>query len=171
LQNTPTGGLAIAQIEEKNKKSSTFTCPNPVCGKVFTKPLKALNLQRDDEGPYDACPYCLTEITVEEEPAINFDEPETLEQETLEPETLGSKSFEPEPFEPFEAETFEAEEASVEAEPEVEEAEAVEEKTEGSSECAHYLGYLSEKSSKDQIPDECMMCKDIVSCMLKKMKT
>jgi hypothetical protein len=128
-----------------------------------------LNLQQDNEGPYDACPYCLTEIIAKEEPAINFDEPETLE-----PETSESETFEPEPFEPFEAKTFEAEEASVETEPEVEEAEAVEEKaeaSEGSSECAHYLGYLSEKSSKDQIPDECMMCKDIVSCMLKKMNT
>jgi hypothetical protein len=130
-----------------------------------------LNLQRDDEGPYDACPYCLTEITVEEEPAINFDEPETLE-----PEPLESETFEAEPFEPetFESETFEAEEALIETEPEVEEAEAVEEKadvSEASSGCAHYLGYLSEKSSKDQIPDECMMCKDIVSCMLKKMQT
>jgi hypothetical protein len=114
-----------------------------------------LNLQQDTEGPYDACPYCLTEITVEDEPTINFDEPETLESETLEPET-----FEPE-------ETFETE-------PEVEEAEAVEEKVEvpeTPSECAHYLGYLSEKSSKDQIPDECMMCKEIVTCMLKKMNT
>jgi hypothetical protein len=118
-----------------------------------------LNLQQGAEEPYDACPYCLTEITVEEEPAINFNEPETLESET----------FEPEPFEP---ETFEPEETL--AEPEVEEAEPVEEKadvSEASSECAHYLGYLSEKSSKDQIPDECMMCKDIVTCMLKKMKT
>jgi len=41
---------------------------------------------------------------------------------------------------------------------------------EAPSECTHYLGYLSEKPSKEQIPDECMMCKDIVTCMLKKMK-
>ncbi|MEM2968051.1 MAG: hypothetical protein QXJ40_01650 [Candidatus Bathyarchaeia archaeon] len=36
--------------------------------------------------------------------------------------------------------------------------------------CSYYLGYLSERSSKDKIPDECMMCKDIVECMLKKAK-
>ena len=122
---------------------------------MFTKPLKALNLQQDTEGPYDACPYCLTKIIVNDEPTINFDEPEMLEQETLEPETLDS-------------------EASVEAELGVEEAAPVEEKVEvaeAPSECANYLGYLSEKSSKDQIPDECMMCKDIVTCMLKKMNT
>jgi hypothetical protein len=107
---------------------------------VFTKPLRALNLQQDTEEPYDACPYCLTEIKLDESPAA-FDEPET---------------FEPE-----------------EAEPDVEEMAHVEEKVktpEAPSECLHYLGYLSEKSSKEKIPDECMMCKDIVTCMLKKMK-
>jgi hypothetical protein len=101
-----------------------------------------LNLQQDTEGPYDACPYCLTEMPVNDEPAIAYDEPETFEQE----------------------------ENTVE----VEEIVDVEEKVEvpeEPSECSHHLGYLSERSSKDQIPDECMMCKDIVTCMLKKMKT
>jgi len=36
-------------------------------------------------------------------------------------------------------------------------------------ECAHQFGYLSKRSSKEQIPDECMMCEDIVKCMLKGM--
>jgi len=138
---TSTGGLSISQIEEKTKKSSTFTCPNTSCGKVFTKPLKALNLQQDTGEPYDACPYCLTEIPVYDQPTIACDEPETFELE--------------------------------ETEPEIEETPQVEEKVEtpeAPSGCAHYLGYLSEKPSKDQIPDDCMMCKDIVTCMLKKMK-
>jgi len=33
-------------------------------------------------------------------------------------------------------------------------------------ECKHHIGYLSERSGKD-IPDECLMCKAIVQCMLK----
>jgi hypothetical protein len=118
-----------------------------------------LNLQQDPEGPYDACPYCLTEIPVEEEQTFNV-EPETLEPEVFEPDTVESEMLEPE-------------ETSVEAEPEVEEAVSVEEKAEvgeAPSGCAHYLGYLSEKASSDKIPDECMMCQDIVTCMLKKMK-
>jgi hypothetical protein len=135
----------MSQIEEKTKKGSTFTCPNASCGKVFTKPLRALNLQKDTEEPYDACPYCLTEIKLDDEPTAVFDEPE------------------PETFEPEETET----------ETEVEEQKPIEEKLEtpeAPSECPHHLGYLSERSSKEQIPDECMMCKDIVACMLKKMK-
>jgi hypothetical protein len=130
----------MSQIE-KSKKSSTFTCPNASCGKVFTKPLRALNLQQDTEKPYDACPYCLTEIKLEEESTVPHSEPET--------------------FEPEETET------------EIEEPKRLEEKIETSekpSDCLHYVGYLSERSSKEQIPDECMMCKDIVACMLKKMK-
>ena len=113
-----------------------------------------MNLQQDAEGPYDACPYCLTEITVEDEPTINF------EPEMLEPETIETRISEPE-------------ETMFKGEPEVEEVVPMEEKVEAAetpSECAYYLGYLSEKSSKEQIPDECIMCKDIVSCMLKKMK-
>ena len=98
-------------------------------------------MQQDTGEPYDACPYCLTEIKVADDPSVTYDEPE-----------------------PFELE---------ETEPEIEETLQVEEKIEApeaSSECSHYLGYLSEKSSKDNIPDECMMCKEIVPCMLKKMK-
>jgi hypothetical protein len=134
----------MSQIEEKTKKGSMFTCPNASCGKVFSKPLKALNLQQDPDGPFDACPYCLTEINVEDTPAVAPDEPETFEEE------------------------------ETEAEIEVEETASPEEKhvdiPEAPSECRHHIGYLSEKSSKEQIPDECMMCKDIVKCMLKKMK-
>jgi hypothetical protein len=42
--------------------------------------------------------------------------------------------------------------------------------TEKPSECRYHLGYLSERTGKEQIPDDCMMCKDIVECMLRKMK-
>ncbi len=108
-----------------------------------------MNLQQDTEEPYDACPYCLTEIVQQEEPTAVYDEPETFEQEEIE--------------EPEEAETEVEEAAHVEEHVEAPAAEAP-------SECLHHLGYLSEKSSKEQIPDECMMCKDIVTCMLKKMK-
>ena len=33
--------------------------------------------------------------------------------------------------------------------------------------CQHQLGYLSKRSSKEKIPEECMMCGNIVQCMLK----
>jgi hypothetical protein len=110
-----------------------------------------LNLQKDPAESYDACPYCLTEIVVEEEPAPLYTEPEPLEQEDI--------------TEPEEAETEIEEPAHME-----EPVKPPETPAEAPSECLHHLGYLSERSSKEQIPDECMMCKDIVTCMLKKMK-
>jgi hypothetical protein len=106
-----------------------------------------LNLFQDSEELYDACPYCLTEIVMDNEPTIASAESENFEsEETEEPE---------------------------EAEIKVEEKEYLEEPAkipEIPSECSHYIGYLSEKSAKEQIPDECMMCKDLVTCMLQKMK-
>jgi hypothetical protein len=37
--------------------------------------------------------------------------------------------------------------------------------------CQYHLGYLSEREKKQQIPDECIICKDIVECMLRKMRS
>ena len=126
-----------------------------------------MNLQQDTNRPYDACPYCLTEINVNDEPNTDLAEPENLTPEMPDPEMPEPETLKPEMLE---SETL----GSVEAEPEVEETEAMPQKEkgiEGPSECAHYLGYLSEKGSSVDIPDECMMCKDIVTCMLNKMKT
>lgn len=33
--------------------------------------------------------------------------------------------------------------------------------------CAHHFGYLSERSKNENIPDECVVCGNIVQCMLK----
>ncbi len=33
--------------------------------------------------------------------------------------------------------------------------------------CAHHFGYLSERGNKENIPDECMICQNIVKCMFK----
>jgi len=41
---------------------------------------------------------------------------------------------------------------------------------EPAAECAHHFGYLSERSSKEKIPEECMVCGNIVDCMLKSVK-
>jgi hypothetical protein len=33
--------------------------------------------------------------------------------------------------------------------------------------CTHFLGYLSKRSPKEKMPEECMMCENVVKCMLK----
>jgi len=124
-----------------SKKGRVFTCPNPSCGKVFDKPLKAVNLQSPTPEQYEACPYCLTEIPADEKPAVAG-----VELKKKKRKTRGKK-----------------------AEPEVIEEKPVE-TPERPTGCQHHFGYLGERSSKEKIPDECMMCKDIVQCMLKKLK-
>jgi hypothetical protein len=33
--------------------------------------------------------------------------------------------------------------------------------------CVHQFGYLSKRSKKEKIPEDCMICENIVQCMLK----
>ena len=35
--------------------------------------------------------------------------------------------------------------------------------------CQFHLGYLYERKAKDNVPDTCLICKDIVTCMLQGM--
>ena len=35
------------------------------------------------------------------------------------------------------------------------------------SDCKHYFGYMSEKEHKEQMPEECIMCSQIIECMAK----
>jgi hypothetical protein len=81
-----------------------------------------LNLHLGSEGFYDACPYCLTEITAEDE---------KVEEPSLEERI---------------------------------------ESCEKPASCPYHVGYLCERPAKDAIPDDCMVCKDIVKCMLQNMK-
>jgi hypothetical protein len=36
--------------------------------------------------------------------------------------------------------------------------------------CTYHLGYLCEREEKAQLPDECIVCEDIVVCMLKTLR-
>lgn len=126
------GGLPISKLEEAPRRSSVYTCPNSSCGRVFAKPIKVLNLQQPSQAPYDACPFCFTEISIDAEVQVTFDAPkDTVVEEEIPAAEHVEASIKP-------------------------------------AGCSYYLGYLSDRSSKDKIPDECMMCKSIVECMLKK---
>ena len=104
------GGYTITLIEENPKMNEIFTCPSVSCGKIFMKPLQAVNLQLSPDILYDACPYCLTRITPNNGTA----------------------------------------------------AVPIEE----SRSCQHHLGFLCEREKKTDVPDDCMLCKDIITCML-----
>jgi len=86
---------------------------------------------------YDACPYCLTEIRVEED------------AKTFEIQQTGKEEIKIEQTEIRKIEKQTAQNLQ---------------KTEG---CLHYMGYLSQRSTKEKIPEECIVCQNIVQCMLK----
>jgi hypothetical protein len=47
---------------------------------------------------------------------------------------------------------------------------ATEKPTPAVAHCSRHFGYLSERSSKEKIPEECVTCTEIVNCMLKEIK-
>jgi len=109
-------------------EKTVLTCPNRSCERVFTKPLKTMNLQQNLGETYSACPYCLTEIKVVEPWNDNPSEETLIE--------ISSNIEMPN-----------------------------EEKV---LTCHYHMGYLKEKERTTQIPDECILCKKIIDCMLEK---
>jgi hypothetical protein len=127
--------VIITSQTEPASGNQKFTCGNSSCGRFFSKPLKALNLRAEKAEPYLACPYCLTEITAEL------------------PSSLGEVSL------------IQEEEAITNAE---ETAKPVEEKSsepQAKGQCPYHFGYLGERSNKDQMPEECMVCENMLNCM------
>jgi hypothetical protein len=126
---------------KESANDSQFTCPNSSCGIVFQKPIKVKNLNPEDSECYDACPRCLTAISTES----SSENVPVVEANLSEP---------------------------VEDAKELEVASSIEErkvKPSSTIQCTHHMGYLSERSKKEEIPEECMVCENIVKCMLKRM--
>lgn len=111
--------------EQPQTPSDNFICKNPSCRRTFSKPLKTSDLKQKPQIPYYACPYCLTEITLNE-------------TQTATDQATASNILE---------------------------------KLGKSSACKHYVGYLSERTTKEAVPDECLLCNVLVQCMLKKSKS
>ena len=123
MPNPSRGGCTISLAEKKLEENERFTCPNASCGKIFDKPLKAVDIQLGPETFYAACPHCLTKIAASDKKSqgpLVAEEPKHHRQET--------------------------------------------------SSCSHHLGYLCERTAKDNVPEECLVCKDMVDCILKTMK-
>lgn len=121
-------------------KSQSFTCSNPQCGSVFADPIIVQDLSSKNGSSYSACPYCLTEIVIEKNSESKEEKP-TLKTKSAEIEETIAQ---PTTLKP-------AEKSSVK-----------------DNKCLYHFGYLSQRSRKEEIPEECLTCEKIVECMLKK---
>jgi len=115
------------------------TCQNPSCKKNFNAPLKTINLQQTPPDPYFSCPHCLTEAEPIEELQRIVAD---AEEDSLEESQQETSQIEPE------------------EKPKINDTAAV---------CHYHRGYLSERTGKEGIPDDCLVCGEILDCMLKKM--
>jgi len=61
----------------------------------------------------------------------------------------------------------ETETVGLELEHKKEEAKVAQQPPAKTASCKHYFGYLSKRSKSDGLPEECMVCPNIVQCMLK----
>jgi hypothetical protein len=96
-----------------------------------------MNLHAEESEPFLACPYCLKEVMP---PNI-----ETPAEEIREPET----------------------DSSVHSSNMLKTKKQSTEPPTKAAGCRHHMGYLSERPKKEAIPEECMVCEQIVECMLK----
>jgi len=137
-------GCTITKKKETPPIDSNYTCPNPSCGKPFVKPLKTINLRLENPEPYLACPHCLAEIIIGENPQAQETRPTSTMETAETPET-----------------------------PENPRGKQAEERTtwqRTKPHCNHHLGYLSQRAAKEKMPEECITCPDILTCMLKTVK-
>ena len=123
------------KTQTKTKKELPLTCLNKACRKAITKPIKILNLQGSSRKPYNACPYCLTEITATVA---------TVNDNKNPPEKNIAEDFFPE--------------------------ETPSQKQKNSPNCEHHFGYLNKKEGKQQIPEECLSCPQVIDCMKKRIR-
>lgn len=121
-------------------KSEGHTCSNPECGRDFTNPIVVKDLSSEDSPSYQACPFCLTRLVEK------VAEVEEKPQKKKESKTKEGVAQHPEVMP-----------AQLEQQPYAEE-----------PKCPHHFGYLSNRSRKETIPEECMTCEKIVECMLKR---
>jgi hypothetical protein len=123
--------------KKQSAEEDKFACPNSSCGLVFSKPVKVKNMGSEDSQWYDACPRCLTAITTEESVPVAEAKQDATAEDNKGMEPIVSSS----------EEEMARPSATVK--------------------CAHYLGYLSERSKNEKIPEDCIVCENVVTCMLK----
>lgn len=121
-------------------ESIGHTCSNPECERDFVNPIIVEDFSSKNRLSYQACPYCLTRVVEEAGKA----EEKTRKEKRSKIKREETRT--PEVIAVHPAQQLYAKE----------------------TECPYYFGYLSQRSKKENIPEECMTCEKIVGCMLRK---
>ena len=135
----------------KTSENLSLICPNKDCGRVVTKSLSTLNIDKDSRKTYNSCPFCLTELFLNETKNEGQIEKEVSEIEFEEKHDIEKK---------------EDEDKGSNHEVDVK---SVVQNEANKLDCKYHLGYLGEEKH-EQIPDECLVCLQIIECMHQKSK-
>lgn len=130
--------------KKETMTSQSFTCSNPKCGKVYASPIIVQDLNSKNEFSYHACPYCLTEVVIAKA--------SKLIKTKRKQKKKGAKK------------RVKIEEKKVQSR----KAEIAQHLSTQKHKCPKHFGYLSQRSRKSKIPEECIICKRIVQCMFEK---
>jgi hypothetical protein len=125
----------MGKKKKNTQAGQKFTCPNPSCGLIFSKPLKVKNLSLTNSESYNACPYCFSAVIMEEGPVVGGKPTTQVDDSRVEGTVCVHEEIRTEPP--------------------------------TATQCAYHFGYLSERRKSEKIPEECIVCENIVKCMLK----
>jgi len=138
------GENSILKLKRK-QTSQGNCCPNPDCGKTFSEPITATNLSAKSKETYYACPFCLSRIDEDE-----------LASETVEENTTDVKN---------KLSTVVEKEEKQEKRPTLK-IEVPKEIKIPKPTCPYSFGYLKKRPKNTSIPEECMLCPDMMKCLL-----
>jgi hypothetical protein len=125
-----------------------IVCSHSKCGRPFTKPIE-LNLRINKErARYYACPHCFSPVDLKTV---------MLEDATAKCTGKPSDNLKPQPSKPL---LDSSKIGSIDRD-------NLTEKTKEDG-CSHFIGYLKTCPEDSPIPNECLICRSIMKCMVSK---
>jgi len=131
---------------KRNSKTQEIICPNPDCSKTFTEPITATNLSLNPSETYPACPFCLSRLEEDE-----------IESEEVEEKTVDIRNKLSTVLKKNERQEKGKPTIKIEVPKEIE----IPKPT-----CPYSFGYLKKRPKNTAIPEECMLCPDMMKCLL-----
>ena len=127
------------------EESLVVVCQNPRCRREIEEPILLTNLSVTPPEQYDACPHCFTKL----EPKTTVNQEVTDKNEVMEE----TKDSDPQLLKKVEDLILSSN--------------VNQQKEKKTSSCPQVFGYLGNRPADAPIPQECLVCKRIMDCMLR----